>query len=778
MASAEAEIAKLSATLTQTLAQAESLCEMADRQQETGLSRLFSGVQDSFKSAKCQMLVVALGKDALPRTMEWIFGTEAAKLARWCADKYGIVEVSVRGSEYEVLVGGGEPMRASAPLMLLAQLATAAGTNATERSELMRLSIPQGTSGLQEINFYVVRDLETLHLDSKTMLRLLGRCSSAIISGAATHDLSQTTAAYLAEILPSFEVILPVVESAKPAEENAAVSPRQRWWESPLFAGAVCLPHVELPAGETMPEQAPPAPGIPDMLTSAAHPARQAVHVITHARKLSSAMEAVTPRTDTELKQLSAKQGPLAQRIKEIDEKAKSKDTKGDLDSIKGLLEDELQKIQMEIEDEAARSLMRRGRFVTSTRELVEEISDEDFEDVVGTKTIRRTVTEEFFDRVLGVVSRDLRAQLKKDCERVGSVISELNKDIDEILTKVRGSEAHVDMPLPDENLVWYHLKGEICITARCEVERPKRGVITILTAGRKMMMPFFMTLGLIGFQGVKKSMSQEHWQMALVLIAACTYAYFEANSEQQEKFEKELEKIKDTLTNEIGKIISDVQKEKVSRFNTYFNMLKKQTLKRVDEQVKMFSEARGMVVDREKQNLGNKLKTLDTRIKELQDFNKQMEKLQSVAKDLETNGKKLLAEAAKPAAAGAGSMSSRPSAASSISARAAASATTAVPRASATAALGAEKRVVEAAATTAPAVAVGGASNGETENGDKPLGASAVTAAVAETPRSERPAREPRPERPAREPKEKKEEQPKVSAADRFAALRASFKK
>ena len=755
MASAEVEVAKLGATFLQTASQAESLCDGLEKGHDATLSTLFANLQVSFKAAHMPVLLVPLAAGAIGRTVDWLFGADVAPLVIECLDKFHVIEVCAGSPNFVLHAGHDGNLEADTAndLLMHVRLIVRDGSAA---HDLPVLRLPGAASGLADVTLCIARDAHVLREQAAVLRRLLAKCNLAMFAAPSSYRLSETDAAFLSEVLPGFEAIAPIVL----AEEQEA--PTEPWWRGALPGNSVVLTEVTIPlpkeptVGEDGQPVPPVVPEMPDVLKNPANACRQTLQLIAHSTKLISAMEAVNPRCESELKQLTAKQTPLAQRDKELDDKAKTKDVKGELDSIKGLLEDDLTQIQMFVEDANSRLTQRRGKFTTSLRELVEEVNEADFEDIIGTKTIRRSLTEEYKERMLSVVGRDLREQLKNDCSEVAKRIKDLNVELDEILTRIRGSEAHLELPMPDEKLIWHYLKGEICLDVRCEVERPKGGVIMVLTAGRKMMMPFFMTLGLIGFGSVRKSMASEHWQMGLVLIAACTYAYFEARSEQADKFSKELEKIKDTLTNETTKIINDVQKEKVSRLVTYLNMLKKSTMKRVDEQVKMYTEARTQIMDREKANTKNKLGSLQGRIKELQDFTKQMEKLQTAAHDLELNGRKLLLEAAKgtpaaPVRAGATAGTSRVSAASS------------------TAAGAPPIRMAAALAAAAPAT---GETNGTTAD------APARVSRIPDIPRPERPPREPRPERPVREPKEKKEEEAKPSAASRFAALRASMKK
>ncbi|MGI8908210.1 MAG: hypothetical protein ACR2IE_17190 [Candidatus Sumerlaeaceae bacterium] len=759
MATAEVEVAKLSAGFLQSASQAETLCETLEKGQDAALSKLFKTIQESYSAGFLPVLALPLSSGVLEPAAKWLLGEDTTPLLKGCLEKFDVVEIKFSKAGFS-LQHGGEAIEALTATELLERMRTSSCDEAN-RKELPILTLP-ANAALVDVAVYLPRDLSVLREQSSIMLRLLSRCSFAVFTAGSSYTVTESDSAFLAEVLPSFEAIAPIV-----IEEEQEM-PALPWWRAGSLPGnPVMLPEIILPRPqppvvneEGVLQEPPSPPTIPDVLTNPANACRQTLQVITHARKLGSAVEAAGPRCETELKKLLTTQIPLAQKDKELEAQAKSKDTKAELDAIKNLLDEELGDIQAFVEDTNLRLTQRRGKFVTGVRDLVESVSEDDFEDIQGVKTIRKALTQDFVDRMLSVVSRDVREQLKSDCTEVTKRIKDLNDELDEILTRIRGSKAHLELPVPDEKIIWHFMKNEICITARCEVERPKKGLLTIIAAGRKMLMPIFMTLGMVGFGSVRKSMQQDRWQMILLVVGACTYAYFEAKSEQQEKFEKELEKIKDTLSNETGKIINDVQKEKVSRIITYLNMIKKSTLKRVDEQVKLFTDARVQVMDREKANVKNKLKSLDTRIKELQDFTKQMEKLQTSARDLETNGRKLLVEAAKgPAPAAPGRPAAAPS--SRVSATAAAAAP-AAPRVS---------RVADAVAAAVPAAAVAAAEAA-------PAAAAAGASRIPEIVRPERPPREPRPERTPREPKEKKEEAPKESASSRMAALRASLKK
>jgi len=744
MPAAEVELPKLQNLAGQLLSTAEHQCGVIEQGTEVGFSRSFRSLACALRAPELAAGLVGITPESLLQAARWLFGSEAADLIVELSRRYFVVEVQWGGAGAYRLAAAGSVECEYASLGALASAIAPLAGGAPET--LATLVLPEAQSGRTSV---LVTALLEQALGSRTASSRLLSIHALLLAGDPV-PAPDAFCRSVEEVLGAIDLVQPVLTSA-PDEGGTGSA----WWRGmgfsvrPLFLSPIILRAEEAsgqdgvtPAAEEEASALAAPPDRPRMLVDGNDSLRQSLLLVRLAGKMQIACDSVAPYVVDQTQELNKRQQPLRNRERELDEKAKGKgDAKVELEYVKGLLEELLPRTVQNIDDINQKLMQPKGQFPTLVRQLVDSINADDFEDIPGVKTIRRSLHGEFHKRSLSSISQSLRQQMKDDVQKLLETVEHLNKEIDAVLQRVGGEPIHFEVPRLEEVQVWQHVKGELFIDSRCEIEQQRKSVVTALAAARKLLMPFFMTLSMVGFGNVKNSLGQP--LLIGIFVAAIAMAIWEANKEAEEKFDKELEKIKDTVTQELTKVVANIQKEKSNRINLYITELKRGMVKKLEEQLRLAAEQRSVELERERAAVKGKTRLVDTRIKELQDAVKVYEKVQQGGKEIETSARKILTECALADAKPARTTTLASSKAAPVAAptRASVRAAAAVPKAEpAPAAVAVEEPMSAAAMAVAAATA---------------------SAAVLDAP-----------------PAAEEEKPQKPSAVSRMAALRASLRK
>lgn len=609
---------------------------------ETPLSDPFTAVLDLLEQQQFYMAVIEISPGTASGLLaRW--GLEADDLWKKLPAAISAVEIRFHAQGYRWQNNGSRLHNADTLQGIFEQVAEAA-----ERGEIARKLLvlyAPGDSLWSSTRILLVRNAEAVMRDPNLMLLLHSSAHLLVICGHVDHELSGAERAALGEIMSSAQAVLPV---AWAHEENAASST----WANAVTLGSSC-PLLE-------PVIAVQGQQIDHPVFQAGTAPRIALQYMMLSRQLRDAVERLQVALEQESRSLTARQGALAESERELDENAKVRDPRGELERIKLLVEDGTAVLLEQVDEVNRKATQKKGALTQLVRDISSSISQESLNSVTYVRKIRKSLDPALVAKHTAEITKALRVQLMQDVGVISTKMQEIVSLVQGSLASAGVEKPQVNVPAFEHEKTWQYLQGELSLEGKGELEVDKAtGVMFFMNGARSIIMPIFMTLSMVGInlrsQLTKKAAPGQfgedgsNWFGPALMISgfvlAGLYFFLEKRKERDEQMHRDLTKIQDTLLNDATRMISDVQRDKVSRISSYIGEARKTILRQAEQMLKGRFEQSQRELDRQKREIKAKLRALDAASREQVEFSRQLAKVQQVCAELLGSCAKLLIE-------------------------------------------------------------------------------------------------------------------------------------
>ena len=432
-----------------------------------------------------------------------------------------------------------------------------------------------------------------------------------VIAGSGEHSLSESEKQMIGTVSGLVGAVLPVVVGPAPASPLG-------WW-SRLPGPAPALPVAF--TGASMDEPRPPFlaeeddSGFRGLLREAAN-----------ARRTVALADMIDERLAADVRALQARQR-REMRLEKAQDPGRDSEDRVVIERIKAQISDDLSKLTQALRERARKAGLKTGEMWMLIDGLLASIGQRDLEREVGHKTIRLTLRRQVVDELRGRLAKALRKQVAEDCILVRDALEVMRRDAELALTDMNASNRSLPVTPPDVNQAWAPIEEALHLDIRYRGEVPKRGFLQRLGEGRRVVFVVLMITSLFGsFLGFNiRQAGAIGVLFLLIFIGTVVYTHFSWKKEDEAGYEDELQKLRDTLTSDFGRLLSDALKERQTRLQLYVDEVKRDLFLRLDRIHRDAQMARLSAAEAERQSAKAKLKLLEQRLRELQPLAQQI---------------------------------------------------------------------------------------------------------------------------------------------------------
>lgn len=550
------------------------------------------------------LVILSLDPQARAEVVTWLIGPQHHSVAVKLAAPQDWVEIRLqeRGYSLETLDAGRREF-------------DAAGTFADALANLDSL----GTGMVEPIRLALAAPLplRNLHLlvapESALLLRSTGILGDLV--QRAPILLLARSAAYRPNPLDlqALQMLASSVVALWPIAVGPDVPPLPLSGGKASPAGLALLPPLQLHLeGQFLPDFIVRGPG---------HPLRQALAGIALARRAASLMDILEERHQTDLRQLQSRQTREARLERSADSGAREQDLKLAFDRYKLQFTDELTKLMRALREGNRRALLKTSPLARTLEELLASLQGADLQREAATKTQRLTLKPEVLEEFRRRLARTLRQQLDEECVLIRDSLEELRRGAEDTLAAAGATQGGLALIPPDNRALWEPLEEMLELDLKYRGEIPRRGFLERLGEGRRVVFVVLMVLSLAGsFVGF--NLRQAAWAGVLFLIlfiGSVLYTFRAWKRLEQEELRKEIERLRETLSMEINRMLNDILREKLNFLQQQLDEIKREANHRLDTALREAQLNKSQATEAERRDARAKLKLIDQRLRDFQ---------------------------------------------------------------------------------------------------------------------------------------------------------------
>ncbi|WP_300335502.1 hypothetical protein [Accumulibacter sp.] len=443
--------------------------------------------------------------------------------------------------------------------------------------------------------------------------------------------------------LDAIQILAGAVAGIWPVVVGAAPTAAPVWLRQIAVAGPTVFPLGVLAEGGSF---------LPDFIARGPnHPLRQSLSGIALAQRASSLVDIIQERFETDLRQLQSRQKREARLERAADAAAREQDLKLVFDRYKLQLSDELNKLMQSLREGNRRALLKSGELAQVLEQLLASLQAADLDRETSSKTIRLSLKTEVLADFRRRLSKALRYQLDEECVLIRDSLEETRGSAEGMLAKTGAVNRSLALTPPDNRSLWEPLAEMLDLDIKYRGEIPRRGFMQRLGEGRRIVFVAMMGLSLVGsFVGF--NVRQAAWAGVVFLVlflGTVAFTYRSWQREEEEGFDKEIERVRESVAAEFNRVLNDILREKQNRLQQALDEIKRQAFSRLDAALREAQLAKVQATESERRDARAKLKLIDQRLRELQGFGQQVGKLRQIVGEWFDQARDALRRSAMP---------------------------------------------------------------------------------------------------------------------------------
>lgn len=620
--------------------QGQAVCEQLERgQAETPLAEHFKSIENDINASPFSIILLGLTTTARTAALAWLYGKDFSVLSVNVVKQLGLVEISLRERGYTLEKSDGQRQEFDRldPFMEALQASDILSPHDGEQwLDPVRLGINSST-GLQGLKVYMPESPEMVLKNPGLLNRVITQANLLVVAAPLHHQLNDSDQQAIMEMSQNMQGFWPllVVDEL----EGDTSEPTNKWWErhdSPTIQIKPQLLTTHIDAS------------IPNMLQDIDNNVRQTLFLHLQAQRVVHASEAVAERSQQELRQLQGRKNREQRKSQTSESDLKSTSTeRHQWDDIRNNLSDGLSQLNKFVQQQGKKNLLPEGDLLNQLNHYVGKLQISDLDQEPGHKNIKLTIKDRFLDDLKHHLKGLLKKQLKADLAHVEQGLNNQQKQMETDTASLTGHPQIFAITLPDEKVLWANLKEQLSVSIRYRGEMPKRGFTARLSDGRKAIMGISMMAMVIG--GIFKAVWGVDFRAMIMLIAplifigAIVYSYVVWPKEDAERFAKELDRIHDGLTNEIKRLLSELEREKQTRIAEHLDSEKKSLWRKLDEIIRNNQSEQEQSLTQQRQQAKKRLSQIEQQIKDMQIVEREIAALQRQCDVLTREGQQQL---------------------------------------------------------------------------------------------------------------------------------------
>ena len=169
-----------------------------------------------------------------------------------------------------------------------------------------------------------------------------------------------------------------------------------------------------------------------------------------------------------------------------------------------------------------------------------------------------------------------------------------------------------------DEDRGWAALKSHIEVPVDIKFEMNKRGILKRLSEGKQILSSTMMMLGIVGMiVGLQwRQNTKILYALPVIFIAGFIYSFYSWRNEDRETISKELERVKETITRDLSRGLTETERVIVEYIRRSINDSAKHLFIYIDQTMKVASTKQSTDVADRRNRLRDQMRRLETDIR------------------------------------------------------------------------------------------------------------------------------------------------------------------
>jgi len=617
------------------------ICEQLERgQADTPLADHFQQILGELDSAPFAITILGYTQEARTRVLSWLYGQAYSMLSIQVPHEAGLVELHLRERGYVLEKSDGDRVefdRLEPFLEAVKANDLLHNGDADSWVDPLKLSL-EAPSGIQGVSAFMPENSRVILENPALLGRVVANSNFTLLAAPSDYELTEEDKQATEELLEVMDGVWSVVI---PASDDLTALPTSGWWRDALLM----RPSLKVP-----PTLLSTATALPDLLLNPDDPVRQSLFSFHHAHRFNQAVETVSARHQDDMRQINSRRTREERRVKSLESQGRENDSRQKFESIKADLNDEIGRLSKGVKENSRRSLLPNAPLSEEIKKILATLRGDDLNQEEGHSAIKLSVDSQFLFHISDTSRRLLKQFHKDDMVMIRDGLSAYQEKLEFSLEEASGAPVSIDLRPVDEREIWQVIKEMLNVEIRYRGEMKKRSFMQRLGEGRKVMFMALMSLSIFGtmFGANLRGAKIMGFFLILLFIGAVIYSYFSWKKEDEALVGKELDRVRDQLGTEVKRMLSEIQRENVSKVSEQLEQIKKDALRRVDSMAKDFESSKRQQADSGRNKTREKMKLLDQRVREIQGYSQQVSRLQQGCNELERDCRAALQEVAR----------------------------------------------------------------------------------------------------------------------------------
>jgi hypothetical protein len=586
-------------------------------QAELPLADYFHALEQDL-SVESWTLCVVVAADAFASLVGWICGDELTQV--WASTKQpGYLEIAFHGERFSLESTAGSEMFDSLEALLDALKPQPLVLDARP----LQLSAP-GQGRPPGLRLAVVVGGEQLGNDPGLCASLIGRSNALWLVGTQTWQWDDSTRQALRSLRAGMDFCCPILI-------GAAHAPTQSGWWTEILGGSrktlLCLE-----SSRSLP--------LPALLTEERSSLRRALRLMFVSRRARQGLDTLKERLELLRQQQRARRQREERTERTLGDGAAEWLIRGPLDTVRASLSDDIANLQKGLQEASRRSLAREGTLARIVDSLVQSVTPADVLQTPAGRRIALALDEAFTTRFGRELRQSFKEELRRDLLTLRDGLLLAGQNVQRVLQDSLAVSMPLDLPPPDERPIREALHDVLQVQLRYRGEIPKRGFVQRLGEGRRMLFAVIMTVSLFGSlltggRNVRTVLFQFGVVFILLFISAVLWTFRSWKREDQERLNKEIDKIREQVHAEAMRLVRDGERERLARLVEALEGVRKEALRRIDDFSRQITQQAAANQARERNAVRDRMRIIDQRAKELDQLRSTLQRAEQDATDM-----------------------------------------------------------------------------------------------------------------------------------------------
>lgn len=364
---------------------------------------------------------------------------------------------------------------------------------------------------------------------------------------------------------------------------------------------------------------------------------RQVLTCCRESRRLRLLLEAFGGQYEREVRQSNALRMKEDRTARSLDDASRGRDFRGEMDRIRVFFSDDLRRAIDQIGEANRDATLPQGAIVLGCKQAIDAVSTDDIEFEETPANLILRLRQEALDSLSRSCGELLRSRLQSDIAALRTSLKEVEAQVNQMILQFAGTPISLNLTLPEEGDLWRKMIEMISLEIRYRGEMPKRSFFSRISEGRQ---PVFMMLMVGSMAGTAFGFNIRTRPVMLslfvIFLIAFAYTFISWRKQDGARMDKELERVREALVMEFKRLVAEVQREKMSRIQAYFDEMRRDVERRLDTCMRDVQKAETERGSDERKESRTKLRTVEQRSRELSNLGTQMSKLLTTCGEIE----------------------------------------------------------------------------------------------------------------------------------------------